>query len=214
MYIADKQYLGKFFGDVAFVGEELAEYRFEEVFVLQWPPIVHVCLGDRKIQYLAPVVYDDVQLKAVEPAHRRLAHLGNALEYLVPLDTFVVADPDGGGIHKGNTRALPQTAGLEEYRHRHEHTLAKFHESVIGYRSGKLALHMPLYIELVKVLETPKSAQVKEKTNGYHLALGHRWRALGDTAYQKRPGCFFEIFAELIYKTKNIANFRVVNHKE
>lgn len=214
VYIADKEDLGKLFGDVALVGEELAEYRFEEAFVFQWLPIVHVCLGNRKIQYLAPVVYDDVQLEAVEPAHRRLAHLGNTLEHFVPLDTLVVTDPDRGGIHKGNTRTLPQTAGLQKYRHRHKYTLAKLHEAVIGYRSRKFTLHMSLYIELVKVLEAPKSAQMKEKTDGYYLALGHRWRTLGQTAYQKRPGGFFEIFAELIYKTKNITNFRVVNHKE
>jgi hypothetical protein len=53
---------------------------------------------------------------------------------------------------------------------------------------------------------------MKEQTDRDHFTFGHGRGALGGLAQKKGTGGLIKIFAELVYKTKNIANFRVVNH--
>jgi len=66
---------------------------------------------------------------------------------------------------------------------------------------------------IVHFLEAPEPAQMEKKADGNYFTLGHcRW-AFGSPAQDKGLRSFVKIFAELIHKTENIANFKVVNHK-
>jgi len=69
-----------------------------------------------------------------------------------------------------------------------------------------------LEIEYIEVLEASEATQMKKQANRNYFALRHYRRALGRLAKKKRACSLIKIFAELIYKTKNITNFRVVNH--
>jgi hypothetical protein len=53
---------------------------------------------------------------------------------------------------------------------------------------------------------------MEEQTDRDYFTFRHGHRTLGGLAQKKRTGGLIKIFAELIYKTKNITNFRVVNH--
>jgi len=214
VYVVHEQDVRQFFGDISFVCKELSKYRFQKDFVLKRFPVVYVGLGNGKVQYFALVVDHDMQLKAIKPAHGRFAHFGYTFEYLVSLDPLVMANPDRGGIYKRDACTGAKTAGFQKDGHRHKHFLAEFSKPVIRHRFRKLALHVPPDIEQIKVFETPKPTQMKKQTDSNNLAFGHRNRTFGRLAQDKRPGCFIKIFAELIHKTKNIANFIVVNHMD
>jgi len=210
----DKEYLGELLGDVALVGEALAEDGPEETLAAERLPVIHVGLCDGKAEDLPPVVDEDVELEAVEPAHGGLAHLGDAPEHPVSFDALVITDPDGGGVHERDARAAAHAAGFQEHGHGQKHALAQLHEAAVGDGAGELPLHVALHVEEVEVLKAPEAAQVKQQADCNHLALTHNGRALGGTAQQKRRGGGVKFLAELIHKAENFRNFSVVNHRE
>jgi len=71
---------------------------------------------------------------------------------------------------------------------------------------------MLLEIKQIEVFKTPEPAQMEEKTDRDYFTLRHGRRTLGGLAQKKSTCGLIKIFAELIYKTKNITNFSVVNH--
>ena len=67
MNVVNEQFLEKLLAYVSPVGEYLSEEPVSEVLVLQGFTVVHVPRRERPLYYLPAVVYDDVQLEAVDP---------------------------------------------------------------------------------------------------------------------------------------------------
>ena len=174
MYAPGEQYLDQFPGDLALVPKEFPEDVLQESLILQGIPVINVCLGYGKVKYLSLVVYHDVELEPIKPAHCRLPNRRGFPEHPVPFDALVLAHPDRGRIHERNALTSSQTAGFEKYGRWRNDRLAKFNEAVVGYGARVFVLHVPLNIEEIEVLEAPKAAQVEECADGDHFALGHR----------------------------------------
>lgn len=173
MYSIAEERLEQLAGDIALVPEEFSEHFFEEALLLQGSPIVHIPLADHEVEYFPLVVYDKMELEPMEPAHGRFACFGNALENLVVPDPLALADPDGCGVHKRDSCAVAQTAGLHENSQGKQNALAKLHESVVGNSPGKLCLHMHLYIKIIVVFEAPETADLECDKDRYYLAVAH-----------------------------------------
>lgn len=165
-----EKHLGKFLAHIALVGVQLAEYPVQETLLFQRRPVIFAGLGYSEIEYLALVVYDDVELKTVEPSHRGLPGIGNAFENLVSANALILADPYRCRVHEGYTCALAKATGLEEDGHRHQVLLHQLGKPIVGNRPGKLPPHMSLYIKEIEVLESPEPAQVEENCYGDDLA--------------------------------------------
>lgn len=70
MYVIDEQRLKEVLAYVAPVGEDFSEDPLRELLVLQRIAVINVTWGKHPLDYLPMIVYDDVQLEAVEPSHR------------------------------------------------------------------------------------------------------------------------------------------------
>ncbi len=63
-----KEFGEQVFGNIAFVAKKLAVQFFDECFETQWSSIVHVALGNHKVDDAALVIGDDMELESIEPA--------------------------------------------------------------------------------------------------------------------------------------------------
>ena len=212
MDTADEQYVGQLLGYISLVGKELSEYGPEKTLVFKGLPIVHICPGDGKIQYLSPIVDDDMQLEAIEPPHCRLSYFSNSFEHLVARNPFVMAHPYRSGVYKGYARTFTQTAGFQKNGHRHDHFLRKLYKAVVGHSGGEFGLHMLLHIEQVKVFHAPEPAQMEKDEYADDLAVAHCRGPPGFLSKDELFGALFKFLAEFIDNTENISNFIVVNH--
>src|SRR6187549_993184 len=97
-------------------------------------------------------VEDEVPLEAEEPAHRGLAPLGQTGEDLVPVDTMIVADRQGGGVDVIEPGPGSPVADEEEYQ-RHEDTFLKGDEVLIAGHAGKVAAQQRLGEAVIEALE-------------------------------------------------------------
>jgi hypothetical protein len=124
-----------------------------------------------------------------------------------------------GGIHKEYSRALAQTAQLQEQYHRDNDLLPQLHKTVIGNRVEKILPNMFIDIVDIKVLKATASFLVKQFHNGDHLALGHfsspvpsfYSRAITDPVPVMN---LVQFFAKIIDKTKKFNNSIDRNHKQ
>ena len=114
VYVIDEEHLKEVLADVSPVREEFSEEPFREPPVLQGFPVVYIARGELPLDDLATVVDDQVQLEAIEPAHRALALGRPPLHRLVLLLALDVAGDQRRGVYDGNTRALAQGACLQE----------------------------------------------------------------------------------------------------
>lgn len=178
-YLGDKVYtvgeegLHGFPSDISLVGIDLAEDLFEGIPFFEGSPIVHVGLGDAELQYIAPLVYGQVQFEPVEPSHGGLPRGGRPVEYLVALYTFVAAYPDLGGTGKGDTGTVAHGGSLQKERHGQKAPAHGFHEPVVGNGPREIHFHVQLYAIQAKVLEGPVTAQVEECHYRDGLRPGH-----------------------------------------
>ncbi len=176
VYPVHEEYFTQLFGDIPLVPEKLPVKVFEKSLLLQGLTVVHVARCNGKAQNLAPVVYYKVQLEAIEIAHGRLAHLCQFPEHFVPLDALVVAYLDTGRVHERNAGTAPKAAGLKEHCQGEDAGLGKLGEPVVGYRFGKIGLHVLLDVVYIKMLEALETAQMEDDDYGNDLALRHNGR--------------------------------------
>ena len=209
----DEEELGELFADIALIGKQLPEDPVQEPFALQRGPIIGTGLSDGEIEYFALVVYDDVQLEAMEPAHGRFPRIGNSLEDFVAANALIFADADGRGIYERNPRALSQTAGFQEQGQGHQVLLHQFCKPIVRNGIWELVCHVLLKVEQVEMFERPKSAQLKDDHNGDDLAFGHyRW-ALWRVADEVLIDELVIFFAKFVDDTENFSNFRIDYHR-
>lgn len=112
VYVVYEQDIGQFFGQVAFIGKQFAENRFQEPLVPKRFAVVHIGLCDGKVYYFALIIDDNVQFEPVKPAHGGFSYFSYAFEHLVPFDAFVVAYPYWRGIDERDTSAYAKATGF------------------------------------------------------------------------------------------------------
>ena len=156
-------------GNVAAIADRLAgqalgqlRYRFA---------VVDVARRDAEGQEFAPVIDDQVQLEAVEPAHGGFAPAGHLLEHLVAVNAAVVARHQGGGIDEGQAGVLAP-AGVQENAHGHQGRRNQRHKSSITQQVGKLAPTVPAQLQQVERLEVAVLGLMEIDQNRHDLAEG------------------------------------------
>tara|TARA_R110002049_G_scaffold239599_1_gene412933 strand:+ start:1706 stop:2107 length:402 start_codon:yes stop_codon:yes gene_type:complete len=124
-----------------------------------------------------------------------------------------------GGIHKGYSRTLAQTAHLQEQYHRDNGLLLQLHKTIVGHRVGKILSHMFTDMVEIKMFKATVSFLVEQYHNGNHFALGHfrapvasfSSGAIIDPVLAKN---LVQFNAKIVDKTKNFRNFIGRNHKQ
>ena len=117
--------------DIAFVGDQLPVYEFNEGLVFQRFPVINISRGYHEVEQLTLFVTNQMQLEAKEPSHETLASLCNALEHLVDMYPLVPAYPKGSAVHETYACTFPKQYLLDEQSQRYGNFLFKFHETVV-----------------------------------------------------------------------------------
>ena len=112
VYVVDKEHLEEVLANVPPVCEELAEEFLGELPVLKGFSVIDIARSELPLDDLAPVVDDQMQLEAVEPAHRALALGSPSPHRPVLLLTLDVAGHQWRGVDDGYARALAKCARL------------------------------------------------------------------------------------------------------
>ncbi len=157
-------------GDIPAVAEEFAQDVLGELLHQRQLPVVDVAGRAHDGHQIAPVVDDQVQLKAVEPAHRRFAALGDAPERLVAVDASVVADLQRCGIDKGNAVGRPEPAPAQEHQQRGHCPTHELDEAAVADQPRELGTQMLTDVLEVIILEGPVSRDMKVHHECHHLA--------------------------------------------
>src|SRR5690606_20222616 len=84
-----------------------------------------------------------MELEPKEPSHTAPAFFRYPFKHPVLFLPFTMAYLYQSGIHKGDSRTLSQATHLQEQYHRNYRLLLQFHKTVVRYRVGKVAMHMP-----------------------------------------------------------------------
>ena len=204
--------------DVPFVTDQLAEDPLDEGSVPERLSVIDIARCEHEVQNLAPLVADQMQLEAVEPAHRTLSTLGEPLEDLVEADALVTAHAQCGAVHEADTRAGSHTAPLHEQYERDDHLPPQLDEAVVGNGVWEQVPHMTAYLIQVKVLQAFVSAQMEQYHDGYHLGVGQsavpvilplRLGTFGGKSVDLDKSVIYS--AEVIRHTENFRNFVIVD---
>lgn len=189
-----------------------------EGLVLEQLSVVHIALCNEEVDDLPPFIDDDMKFEPKEPSHTALALFRYSLKNPVLLFSFGMTYLYQGGIHKGDSLTLVQTAHLQEQYHRDHGLLLQLHKTGIGYRMREILPHVFAYMIEVKVLKATVSFLMEKHHNGNHFALGHfrgpvasfYSRAIIDPVLVKN---LVQSYAKIVDKAKNFRNFIGRNHK-
>ena len=208
--------------DVPFVTDQLAEDPLDEGTVPERLTVIDIARGEHEVQKLAPLAADQMQLEAVEPAHRALSPPGKPLEDLVEADALVPAHAQGGAVHEADARAGSHAAPLHEQDERDYHLPLQLDEAVVGNHPREQIRHIPAYLIQVEVLEAFISAQMEQYHDRYHLGVGQsavpmipplRLVPLGGKSVNLDKSVIY--LAEVIRHTENFRNFVIADrHSE
>ena len=197
--------------DVALVAEETAPQVFDQM--RHGPAVVHIARRQVAREQLAAVVDDEVELKAVKPAHTALPPPGGVEEDFVLRDAQVVADGQSRRVHERDARTRAE-AGVEVAPERGERVALQLDEALVAdearERPGPL-LHHLLGVE---GFEVAVARQMKEHEDGHHL--GERERAGVATAesaagQQPPPPGGFKEQTEVVYVAEQGYNIHQEN---
>ena len=114
-----------------------------------------------------------MQLETKEPAHAAMASLGNTGKRFMGMNSPVMTDPKGGGIHKGNTAATAHLLGLQIDGQGKKNRLHQFGKAIIGNRSGEFCFQILSDIKEVEMFYALKITEMEKHHNGHHLTRGH-----------------------------------------
>lgn len=101
--VLHQELLSQGLGDVAFVAKEFAEEAANQAG--NRPTVIDVPGCQAKGQQLTPVIDHQVELEAIEPAHRGFAPTGIHTKDPMLLDTGIAADRQRGGIDETDAGA-------------------------------------------------------------------------------------------------------------
>ena len=88
-----EQKLKQSLSDISFVPAEFPLDVFDKRLRVKRFTVVYIAGSEHEVEYLSPVIDDQVQLKAEKPAHRALATFSYTFESLMYKYTLMLADP-------------------------------------------------------------------------------------------------------------------------
>lgn len=93
LYAVHEQELKQLLADITFVTTKLTLDVFDERLRIKGFAVIHVRRSEHKVQNLAPVIDNQMQLESEEPSHRAFPALGYPLERLKDEYPLLLADP-------------------------------------------------------------------------------------------------------------------------
>lgn len=109
-------------------------------------PVIHVCPGKTKSDYVSAVIAQQMQLESVTPSHGALPVLGHILEHLVRVAAQIVADGYHRGVHETDAAAFSEGPQLQEEHQGEERAGHQLDKAVVGDGIGEIAGQMPPYV--------------------------------------------------------------------
>jgi len=161
-------------GDIAFVAEHFPGEAVDHVG--HGFAIVDVAGGEFDGEQFAPVVNDQMQLEAEEPASRGFAALGDIAEHAMRMDAMRVADFETCGVDEGDAGGVAHMREQERAQRR-QGGADLLHKALVGRQAGKIGA-IVVQAEQVEVLKGPKMRKVKEHQNGHHFAYAKTARPI------------------------------------
>ncbi len=192
--------------DVALVTDKAAVDGLDEALVLERHAVVHVARRQHEVEYLASLVADQVQLEAVEPAHRTLAALRQTAEGLVRQYPLAAARLQRRAVNEGYACASAQQELLDEHRHRQPYGTLQLHEPVVRHSLREQVIALPADVLDVEVLQAAVAGAVEHYDYHHYLSLGHASVAVVAALAGGLHGATFN------YSVKNLAE--IVNNAE
>ncbi len=131
--LREEELLGEWLRDLALVAKELAKETADQAG--HWTPIIGVARGEAEGQQLATIVDDEMELEAVEPAHRGLGASRVDPKDAMLLDARRVADDERGRVDEANpgTRA-PLRVQVDRERYLEPIRITQRHETQSDHR--------------------------------------------------------------------------------
>jgi len=121
----------EFFGNVAYILVEFAKQLVYKVFHLQRISVIGMASGEHKIDHMATVAGNQVELKSIKPANRTLSEGGQTVKYFVGVNPPVIAHAKRCDIDKGDTGTLPGGFGFKVDGQRQDHLAAQLGKPVV-----------------------------------------------------------------------------------
>jgi len=145
-----KEKLKQLLGDISLVAKELAKQALRHI--RHRFSIVNVAWCEAEGKEFSLVIDNQMNLEAIEPTHCGLATFGCVSEDPMRMDTTVVTDSNGHGIHKGDTTALT-FSGSQVEAQRKQCTWHEFHKAIVAHQMWESPSQMSAYFSGVVVLE-------------------------------------------------------------
>lgn len=197
------QFLEAFLADIPFVAKQLAEKAFGQG--KKGRPVIGIAGSQLEGQYLPQIIDGEMQLETKEPAHGRLAPLGQAGEHFMTTNTPIEADSKRCGIDESNAGALSSQA-FEIGTEGNQRGRNPLDETIIAGQSRKFPTPVIEHRQ-VEVLEVPIIGHMKQNQHGHDLAQRHRTGTLSDRrsgGKQSLDPKRFESPAEIIHVAKQL----------
>jgi hypothetical protein len=120
MYTVHKEFLKQVPGNISPAGEYPAEEFIMKSPVFQRLPVVHVRVGNDKVENFSPVVDDGMQPETEKPSRRTFSFGSYHFEGLMAVFTFDVTDAKRSGVNEKYAGTFARAAQLQEKRHFHD----------------------------------------------------------------------------------------------
>src|SRR5215831_763088 len=150
-------------------------------------PIIDIAWSQATRQQLAAIIYCQMQFKAEEPTHARLASLGIGRKDAVPTDPFGITDLQRGRINEADACTSRKSA-LQVGKHRNQDAWNEGDKALITHQTGKFAGQMHLNMFGVIGFERPIVRLMKMDENRHHLTWAQLACALSLLASLHLPG--------------------------
>ena len=167
----DEQPLEEVAADVALVTDKAAADGFDEALAVERRSVVHVARCQHEVEYLALLVAYQVQLEAVEPAHRAPAALRQAAERPVCQYPLATAHLQRRAVNEGDARASAEKELLDEHRQGQPDGLLQLHEPVVRHRLREHVPAPPADVFEVEVLQAAVARAVEHYDYHHYLGL-------------------------------------------
>ncbi len=212
----NKEALEEVLPDISLVPDKLSVQEIHKCLVVKRLSVVNIPGGYHEVQQLAPLIADEVQLEAEEPAHGAFASLGYALERPVDMDALILAHPERGAVNEADARAFAQEHLLDEQRQGNGDLPLQLDEAVIGHQAGEQVAEMLRDMLQIEVLQASVAGAVEQDHDQHDFCLGQRPVAVILPLFRRlyRVFCHHRIkkLAKIICHTENFSNFVLGKH--
>lgn len=173
--LCDEQVFDERLRNIAFVADEFAKEATDQGG--NWLAIIDIARGQTDGQEFAPIIDDQVQFEAVEPADRGLATPRIDLEDPVGMDTSVVADGEWRRVNEADPRTRP-ILGMQIGHQRHDDARQQFDQAWIAEQVGKLGVQIDTDMLGIERFEGAVARYLKQDQHRHDLTRMESCRPL------------------------------------